>query len=1487
MAAIEEAIRIVLEAEGAEGIKTLRKVLADLGETGELTREQVGDLAGEVLKFGEAAADSAGITRAIDRYQELAATQGDVADAMEAARLKLSILAEAETDAARAVQERRRALDDARGALADYQNSVDKTSEGLAEQRRQVSDASAALKKAEDSWGSITASLAGANDEFDAAYKAQERLNAGLERHGDRIREAGLSTDDLADAQAELATRTEAAGRSLADQIQNARSAAAAQRELGEQTKRTADAAAEAERDFANAWRSLGGDGALRDASAEITRLESAFQTLAESGRLSAEQIGQAQEQLQQRIQKVREGTAEYRAEQERLAEQTRQTAEEVERTEKALAALEAESGSGIRALRTSLEEMADASKLAGENTGDLAAELQALGSADKVVSDFTRLKATLRETDTQLDEARTALTRLNQEFGRSDRDSRRASDAYRHAEQQVERLSRQQRAQTLELQRASGALNKAGVDTRNLGTAQQFIRDRMHNTSQKIGEVNRGLSNMGGAASQATTNVQGVGKQFDVLQFSLTRIAALAASVAAGLKGIALGGDAFGAAVQLEQQLAEVQSVAGGAAEQMTQLRDAAQEAAAHTGMSMDAVTSGMAELARAGLDTEQTIAALTPTLDLAQGAGVGLAEAVEITTTTLTQFGLAATDAQRVADVLAQSANSSQSSVQGLGSALGYVAPLANQLGMNLEETTAILSALADEGYRGERAGTALRNMFSQMMDPSSKFREELEKLGITGNDFGQILQQLAAKGEEGKRALLTLDQAARPAILSLFNKGGESIRRFTVDLENAKGAAASTAAVVRDTLGTAWARFRQTSENALSNLIGPLLKPLQAELEALASRVDAFAKSPAFAELRDELTRTFEGGLKAVRNFTDNIDFGQISEDLSDLMVVLGNTVDMFNMMADQMAFAAELATKISLAAKAVEALRAGLGNLSDVVRDNRDAMDGLTAGMGRSATGARDMSASLKAAEEQMKTLRDGAKPAAAAVADVGTATEDAAQKSADAAAQLRQVAVSAFTELVTSATASSEQVREAFSKALDPELTKEQVERLRSALRVAFEAGTISAEEFGDALEDMSDRVSAAGATIEHLAHRSGEVWAQLQQAIKDGAAPEIIERLQQRFELLGQRIKEAERAATGMGQAMGDAAGQVMTLDGAFTQLSLTSQAKLAETREKALLAFNTISSAAKEGKAATEDVTRAFEAYARAAQEAAKHSTELERKQVEAQLRIKGSSLGLTESLERLGLAGKKAGDDTADSMGRAGQALSEVAESAEDAATAMDGITSSATTAASATHQMAEGIGHVTRQVMLTNDELEGTSKLFQELANDRFGERVSGAFNSIRLGNQRLQYALQEQTKEYDRQLASLQEQNMAMDEVGQRVLELRRQFSYLSDDRLRALAQEQLRYEQATGAGAEQNRNLASGNELLRERNALLDKQGQQLLDKQGQQTVQTTKVVEVRLTAGVGRVEFNVDEIQRADIRKLAKLIIQEIEMDRQ
>lgn len=393
MAALEEAIRLVLETEGKEGITALRKELAELGNAGELTREQVGDLAGEVLKFGEAAADAEGIQRAIKNYESLAAKQGEVAEAVEQARLKLGILSEAETEAARAVEASRKARDDARASLAAYQTSVDKTAEGLAQQRESVNAAAAALKESETRWGSITASLATANREFDVAYQAQERLNSGLQKQGDAIRAAGLSTDDLAGAQAELAKRSEEAGRKLAEQVENARRVTQAQREQAEETRRLAEeteaaaaAAAKAEKEFADAFRALGGDGTLRDTASEMERLQSAYDTLASSGKLSTEQLSRAQDELNKRLQKLREGTAEYRAEQERAAQAQAQAAAFAKELAQETARAEAEAEDFAKALKRQAD--------AADKAANESAELNREGERGSAV--FSKLKGVL-----------------------------------------------------------------------------------------------------------------------------------------------------------------------------------------------------------------------------------------------------------------------------------------------------------------------------------------------------------------------------------------------------------------------------------------------------------------------------------------------------------------------------------------------------------------------------------------------------------------------------------------------------------------------------------------------------------------------------------------------------------------------------------------------------------------------------------------------------------------------------------------------------------------------------------------------------------------------------------------------------------------------------------------------------------------------------------------------------------------------------------
>ena len=561
---------------------------------------------------------------------------------------------------------------------------------------------------------------------------------------------------------------------------------------------------------------------------------------------------------------------------------------------------IKAEGADDLKQLATELDKLAKSGDGAEQDITAFVEELDKLARVDRSIGALVKLKAALAETGTNLERARQRVDELEKEFAQAEQPTAKLRRELEAARTAVDRLSKEQGRQTAELNRNANALRAAGVDTERLGSAQRQVRQDITNLSDRFGRYStqlreagagaeraaKGTRDLGAAAKAANTDLAGV-------ELGLGRIAGAAGVAVAALQGIQFGAGLLTDATALQGQLAEVQAIAGAGAEEFALLRDAAEGAAADTGIAIEQVTAGLGELARAGFETKDTIAALRPALDLAQAGSLSLSESVEITTTTLTQFGEGADQAGRVADVLASAANSTQSSVEGLGRALTDVAPLARQLDISFEETVAILGRLADEGFRGSRAGTALRSAFAQLLDPSSQFREELSKLGITSTDFTSVLEQLATKGDAGRDALLSLGQEAAPAILALAGKGGEAIRALTADLQGAEGSANRVAQAIRDTLGNAFSRLEQTAGNAIRQLIDPLLKPLQGLLEDVTARLAAFANSEDFAKIRDGLALAFENGVATVQQFFDSVDFSQLTADVQTFAAEAGKS------------------------------------------------------------------------------------------------------------------------------------------------------------------------------------------------------------------------------------------------------------------------------------------------------------------------------------------------------------------------------------------------------------------------------------------------------------------------------------------------------------------------------------------------------------------------------------------------------------------
>lgn len=550
---------------------------------------------------------------------------------------------------------------------------------------------------------------------------------------------------------------------------------------------------------------------------------------------------------------------------------------------------LETDGKEGIDQLRAALARLGDSSEGSASQASALASELEKLANTSTNIRNYTRLKATLTDTGNSLDKAKVRLRELNAEMSASETPSRRLAQATERAAKQVDRLSKLQNRQQAELTRTTNALAKAGVDTENLGQAYsdlqgEFARlgrsaDGASGSLRKVGGETGGLSLSARKSAAAITSI--AGGLVAVSGAAVTAAAALAAVAAAGTGAFFAG--AIKSATTLEDALMEVRAVSGATAEEMVALKAAAESGAGATRFTALEAAKGLGELARATGSARTAIESLPAALNLAQAAGLDVGEAAQFITTTLTQFGLGADQASRVADVLAQAANATTTDVKQLGEALSYTAPLAKQLGMDTEDTVAVLGALADQGFRGERAGTALRNVLSELLDPSSQFAKAVRDLGIDSTDFATVIEQLAKSGDRGREALQLLDAAARPAILSLVNTGGAGLRQLEGDLRDAGGAAAETAKVMAESTSASADALQKQFDRARRALVEPILEPLRKELLSLSLELEQFAQSPEFEEIKAALSELFIESAKAARALLQEIDFKALAEDV----------------------------------------------------------------------------------------------------------------------------------------------------------------------------------------------------------------------------------------------------------------------------------------------------------------------------------------------------------------------------------------------------------------------------------------------------------------------------------------------------------------------------------------------------------------------------------------------------------------------------
>lgn len=313
------------------------------------------------------------------------------------------------------------------------------------------------------------------------------------------------------------------------------------------------------------------------------------------------------------------------------------------------------------------------------------------------------------------------------------------------------------------------------------------------------IGAVTQKLTR---GLSRAVSAVQGFGNRIG----NMLKKAALVGGVA--FAAITVAGAKFEDA--MTRTFAILSSGYGLAEDAMESLIERARYLGRETLFTSTQAARGMQVLALAGFNVAETIQAIGPVLETAIVGNIELAEAASITTAALRGYGLATSEAGRVSDVLASAATGANVTVSSMGESLKFVLPVARGAGIAFEEAAAAAAMLGNAGFQGSMAGTSLRRALAQMLSPTGRAKDIMEKLGVTFMDstgnlkpLVEIIGDLNSAGITTAQTMEMFGLRAGPAMAALLRMGSGALRDMTQRLENSGGTAHRIAEMFRTTL------------------------------------------------------------------------------------------------------------------------------------------------------------------------------------------------------------------------------------------------------------------------------------------------------------------------------------------------------------------------------------------------------------------------------------------------------------------------------------------------------------------------------------------------------------------------------------------------------------------------------------------------------------------------------------------------------------
>lgn len=388
--------------------------------------------------------------------------------------------------------------------------------------------------------------------------------------------------------------------------------------------------------------------------------------------------------------------------------------------------------------------------------------------------------------------------------------------------------------------------------EARELARQIQDLSSELHENKTKLSDAEYAADKLDNSLEEVESSAKKADDGFTMFKATLANLAADAIMRAVdGIKNLV--GNVIELGQNFTSTMSEVSAISGATGEDFEKLEACAREYGATTVFSASNAAEALKYMSLAGWDADQSTSALGGVLNLAAASGMELGAASDMVTDYLSAFAMEAGDAAYFADLLSYAQSHSNTTAEALGEAYKNCAANLNAAGQDVETVTSLLEGMANQGYKGSEAGTA---MAAIMRDITNGMKDGAIKIGETsvavtdaqGNfrDLTDILTEVEAATNgmgDAERAVAlssTFTADSTKGLNLILNEGMDNIAGYEEELRGASGSAEEMANIMNDNLSGDVAAMNSAFEELGLKIYDALESKLRAGVQFITNGV-----------------------------------------------------------------------------------------------------------------------------------------------------------------------------------------------------------------------------------------------------------------------------------------------------------------------------------------------------------------------------------------------------------------------------------------------------------------------------------------------------------------------------------------------------------------------------------------------------------------------------------------------------------------------